>query len=308
MAGTLRLGPTTDVKRKFSTEAGFRGKAQPDVPQTCPWAASVARSSWGSGIAWRRAHGWPSCSASPKVRTTLCQFQRGKQTSPSWLGSGAQGAKRERERGEEGGWGKRDARPGAVPGSGPDVSPRGVTGLTAIKEELLGRQKAGGGAERRFHLPRAEGAGARGAGGAHCVGRSGGAGCLEAGCDWWSKAGRVGAARHGSPRARAPLARAVRLHRGRRTQPGPARAPRAGCARLAATWRVSGWSRSSSVFAPLRFLLLVLLLLLSPNPPHHPGLCAASFPGFRGTSPGKAGAPAAFNLTLRLRQHQPGRC
>lgn len=62
--------------------------------------------------------------------------------------------------------GRGDARPGAVPGSGPDVSPRGVIGLTAIKEELLGRQKTGGGAERRFHLPRAEGAGARGAGGA----------------------------------------------------------------------------------------------------------------------------------------------
>lgn len=306
MAERLRLSPTTDVKRNFSTEAGFRGKAQPGAPQPCPWAASVARSSRGCELAWRRAHGWPSCSASPKVRTTLCQFQRGKQTSPfpkaGWA-AGAQGAEREGERGG----GRGDARPGAEPGSGPDVSPRGVTGLTAIKEELLGRQKAGGGAERRFHLPRAEGAGARGAGGAHCVGRSGGAGCLEAGCDWWSKAGRVGAARHGSPRARAPLARAVRLHRGRRTQPGPARAPRAGCARLAATWRVSGWSRSSSVFAPLRFLLLVLLLL-SPNPPHHPGLCAASFPGFRGTSPGKAGAPRSLQLDSQARQPQPGRC
>lgn len=118
-------------------------------------------------------------------------------------------------------------------------------------------------------------------------------------------AGGRGAARRGSPRARAPLARAVRLHRGRRTQPGPARAPRAGCARLAATWRVSGWSRSSSVFAPLRFLLLVLLLL-SPNPPHHPGLCAASFPGFRGPRQGRQGRPAAFNLTLRLGSPSPG--
>lgn len=177
--------------------------------------------------------------------------------------------------------GRGDARPGAVPGSGPDVSPRGVTGLTAIKEELLGRQKAGGGAERRFHLPRAEGAGARGAGGAHCVGRSGGAGCLEAGCDWWSKAGRVGAARRGSPRARAPLARAVRLHRGRRTQPGPARAPRAGCARLAATWRVSGWSRSSSVFA--RFASSSSSSSSSSSPPTHPIIPGYALPASRGS-------------------------
>lgn len=223
---------------------------------------------------------------------SVSKRETNKPFSQSWLGSGGvQGAERGRE-GEKGG-GRCAARRGAR--LRPRRQPEGVTGLTAIKEELLGRQKAGGGAERRFHLPRAEGAGARGAGGAHCVGRSGGAGCLEAGCDWWSKAGRVGAARHGSPRARAPLARAVRLHRGRRTQPGPARAPRAGCARLAATWRVSGWSRSSSVFALLRFLLLVLLLL-SPNPPHHPGLCAASFPGFRGTSLGKAGAPRSLQL------------
>lgn len=193
----------------------------------------------------------------------------------SRLGSGAQGTER------EGGGGRRDARPGAVPGSGPDVSPRGVTGLTAIKEELLGRQKAGGGAERRFHLPRAEGAGARGAGGAHCVGRSGGAGCLEAGCDWWSKAGRVGAARRGSPRARAPLARAVRLHRGRRTQPGPARAPRAGCARLAATWRVSGWSRSSSVFA--HFASSSSSSFSSSSLPTHPIIPGYALPASRGS-------------------------
>lgn len=54
--------------------------------------------------------------------------------------------------------------------------------------------------------------------------------------------GGRGAARLGSPGARAPRARAVRLHRGRRTHARPAPAPRAGSARLAATWRVSGWS------------------------------------------------------------------
>lgn len=250
--------------------------------------------------------GGPPAQRPRRLGQLFVSFKEGNKQALSPKLAGQRGPRHREREGERGG-GRGDARPGAEPGSGPDVSPRGVTGLTAIKEELLGRQKAGGGAVRRFHLPRAEGAGARGAGGAHCVGRSGGAGCLEAGCDWWSKAGRVGAARHGSPRARAPLARAVRLHRGRRTQPGPARAPRAGCARLAATWRVSGWSRSSSVFAPLRFLLLVLLLL-SPNPPYHPGLCAASFPGFRGTSPGKAGAPRSLQLDSQARQPQPGRC
>lgn len=163
MAGRLRLGPTTDVKRNFSTKAGFRGKAQPGAPQPCPWAASVARSSRGCGLGWRRAHGWPSCSASPKVRTTLCQFQRGKQTSPFPKAGWAAGPKAQREREGERGGGRGDARPGAEPGSGPDVSPRGVTGLTAIKEELLGRQKAGGGASVGFtcRARRGPGRGAR---------------------------------------------------------------------------------------------------------------------------------------------------
>lgn len=102
VAGRLRLGPTTDVKRKFSTEPGFRGKAQPGAPQPCPWAASVARSSWGCGLAWRRAHGWPSCSASPKVRTTLCQFQRGKQALSPKL-AGQRGPGRRERRGRLGG-------------------------------------------------------------------------------------------------------------------------------------------------------------------------------------------------------------
>lgn len=250
--------------------------------------------------------GGPPAQRPRRLGQLFVSFKEGNKQalSPKLAGQRGPRAQRERERGVGG---EEMRAPARSPAPAQTSARGGVTGLTAIKEELLGRQKAGGGAERRFHLPRAEGAGARGAGGAHCVGRSGGAGCLEAGCDWWSKAGRVGAARHGSPRARAPLARAVRLHRGRRTQPGPARAPRAGCARLAATWRVSGWSRSSSVFAPLRFLLLVLLLL-SPNPPHHPGLCAASFPGFRGTSPGKAGAPRSLQLDSQVRQPQPGRC
>lgn len=73
--------------------------------------------------------------------------------------------------------------------------------------ELLSRQKQVA-AERDFTC-RAQGAGARararGAGRrAHCVGRGAARGCLEAGCDWWSRAGwaRRGAAwQPGSPSA-----------------------------------------------------------------------------------------------------------
>lgn len=92
--------------------------------------------------------------------------------------------------------------------------------------------------------------------------------------------------------------------------PDPAR-PRAGApSRLRAP---GGYMESVRLvrvllrLCPLRFLLLVfVLLLLSPNPSHHPGLCTASFPGFRGPRQGRLGCPAAFNLTLRFAGTSPG--
>lgn len=130
----------------------------------------------------------------------------------------------------------------------PDVSQRQVKGLTAIKRSCS-RDKSRISPERDFTC-RAEGAGARGRGerAAEPIvwgAARRGAGCLEAGCDWWSRAGRVGAARRvlSAREPERPCARAVRLHaEAAGPHARPARAPRAGSARLAATWRVSGWS------------------------------------------------------------------
>lgn len=106
VAGRWRLGPTTDVKWKFSTEAGFRGKAQPGAPQACLWAGSVARSSWVCRLAWRRAHGGPSCSASRKVSITLCQFRRGNKQALSPKPAGQRGPGHRERRG----WGEKEMR------------------------------------------------------------------------------------------------------------------------------------------------------------------------------------------------------
>lgn len=109
-----------------------------------------------------------------------------------------------------------------------------------------------------------------------------GAGCLEAGCDWWSRAGRVGAARRvlSAREPERPCARAVRLHaEAAGPHARPARAPWAGSARLAATWRVSGWS-----------LWLIFAVLLS-----FPGLRGASFLGPRW---GRQERPRVSKLSL----------
>lgn len=223
----------------------------------------------------RRAHGGPSCPASRKVSTTLCQFRRGNKQalSPKPAGQRSPGGRERR------GWGKRRC----APRRGARLRPRrqlgrGVTGLTAIKEELLGRQKAGGGAERRFHLPRAEGAGARGAGGAHCVGRSGGAGCLEAGCDWWSKAGRVGAA------AREPE-RPLRVQSACTEAAGPSSAPRGRPEPAARAWRLHGECQVGPSPPPSlpRFASSSSSSSSSSSPPTHPIIPGYALPASWGS-------------------------
>lgn len=161
-----------------------------------------------------------------KGRDNLVSFKRSKHATPPALTRQPAG-------------GRRAPRPASQ-----TSARRRVKGLTAIKRSCSRKQKAG--FQQRVISPaarRGPGARARGTAAEPIVWARRGAGCLEAGWDGVSRAGRW--ARRGAscqPASERSCARSPPARRGCRTHARPARAPGAGSARLAATWRVSGWS------------------------------------------------------------------
>lgn len=147
--GRPRLCETPDVKRKFSSQGGFRGKrfsALSGRPTSPPEAEQLLVA---VGLAPRA----PGAPLRPpgflgKVRTTLCQFQRrNKHAAPPAAPAPQSPGQRERC---------------APSPADPDVSRRRVTGLTAIKWSCS-PDKSRVAPERDFTC-RAEGARARGRG------------------------------------------------------------------------------------------------------------------------------------------------
>lgn len=250
------------MKRKFSRTGRFRGKRflEPRIPFRF-WQLPRAAASAGRGVPHLRLPG-----LSERLGQLCVSFQPETSTQPEPLPHAGSRAEEQMR---------------AVPGF-PEVGQRRVKGLTAIKWSCS-RDKS------RLQQSVISPAARRG------PGRGRGRGEPAAEPIVWGAARRAGvwrrvviggagrggrgAARLGSPGARAPRARAVRLHRGRRTHARPAPAPRAGSARLAATWRVSGWS-VWLIFAVLRSF---------------PGLRRASFLGPPG---GRQERPTVSKLSL----------